>query len=423
MTESINPERLQYRLTQFAAIGADPAGGITRPFGSEADRLARVAFCQEVNAAGLNYRVDAAGNQWAILPGTDPQAKLIVAGSHLDTVPHGGAYDGIGGVLVSLEAIQTIKQQGYSNRHPLAVIAFTGEEPNPFGLSTLGSRLYTARLTARALVNRVSATGETLQDALQRVGGDLARCDTLTPSEVAVFIEPHVEQSGRLDDANLPIGVVDCITGIYRDRVTLMGEQNHAGTTRIVDRKDAVEAFADAVSLLETLLQEPWPEWMVGTIGQVQVYPNAINIVPSRVDFIVELRSTDVEQLHACAKRYHQQLAVRMAQRHIVLSVDNVLDQAPEVLSPTVSNLLEQQVRTHHLTPLTVASWAGHDATHMARVVPTGMLFIRSIHGKSHCPDEYSRLEDLVVAADILHDTLKHLDQVLEEVLPDVVAL
>ena len=423
MQLGIDASRIHRRIHVLAAIGADPTGGITRPFGSEADLVAREALRQEIVAAGLNYRVDAAGNQWGILPERDSHTKLLVVGSHLDTVPHGGAYDGAAGVLVSLEAIQTLHETGYRNHHPLAVVAFTGEEPNSFGLSTLGSRLYTGRLSAADLLEHHSASGEPLQDALVRVGGDLRSCDTLNPSEVAVFIEPHVEQSGRLDDANLPIGVVDRITGIYRDHVTLTGEQNHAGTTRMGDRKDALDAFADAISLFETLLQMPWADWMVGTIGQVQVYPNAINIVPSRVDFIVELRSTDIEQLHAGAQRYHQQLTAHMSQRHIALSVDNILDQAPETLSPAVRNLLVQQVRAHHLTPLTVASWAGHDATHMARVAPTGMLFIRSIHGKSHCPDEYSRPEDLAVAADILHDTMKHLDQVLEEVAPDVASL
>ncbi len=423
MTQAINPERLHQRLTYFSTIGADPAGGISRPFGSAADLKARQALRQEFEAASLTYRVDAAGNQWGILPGTDPQSKLIVAGSHLDTVPHGGAYDGIGGILISLEAIQTLMQSDYRNRHPLAVVAFTGEEPNPFGLSTLGSRLYTGRLKAQDLLQTVSSSGERLQDALRRVGGDLTHCQALDPTEVALYIEPHVEQSGRLDEADLPIGVVDCITGIYRDHITLIGEQNHAGTTPLGHRKDALEAFAEAALIVEELLQETWPEWMVGTIGQVSVYPNAINIVPSRVDFIVEWRSTDQSQLHRCAERYRDTINSRMHTRHVTLSATNVLDQAPQTLSVPLRQFLQQQVEQHQHTHLTLSSWAGHDATHMARVVPTGMLFIRSIGGKSHCPDEFSRSDDLALAASILCDSLKQLDQVVEEVISDAASL
>ncbi len=423
MTHVINDGRLQQRLTYFSTIGADPAGGISRPFGSAADVQARQALRQEIEAASLTYRVDAAGNQWGILPGSDPQSKLIVAGSHLDTVPHGGAYDGIGGVLIALEAIQTIQQSGYANRHPLAVVAFTGEEPNPFGLSTLGSRLYTGRLQAQALLEHTSSSGERLQEALARVGGDLTQCQTLNPAEVACYIEPHVEQSGRLDEADLPIGVVDRITGIYRDHITLVGEQNHAGTTPLTHRKDALEAFADAALLVEDLLHQSWPEWIVGTIGQVSVYPNAINIVPSRVDFIVEWRSTDQAQLHRCAQRYRDAVSAHMQTRHITLSIDNVLDQAPETLAVPLRRFLQQQVHRHQPSHLTLSSWAGHDATHMARMVPTGMLFIRSIHGKSHCPDEFSRSEDLALGANILCDAIEQLDNVFEEVMANAASL
>ncbi|NMP24534.1 hydantoinase/carbamoylase family amidase [Sulfobacillus harzensis] len=423
MTSPISSERLMQRIVEFAAIGRDPGGGITRPFGSDADFEARTAFHREVIEAGLEYQVDAAGNQWGRMPGHEASAKTIAAGSHLDTVPHGGAYDGAAGVLMSLEVLQSLAARGYRNRHPLAVVAFTGEEPNPFGLSTLGSRLYTGRLGSAQLMTHTSDNGRLLTEALRRVGGDLANCDSLDPDEIGAFIEPHIEQSGRLDAADLPIGVVDRITGIYRDHITLTGEQNHAGTTVLAHRRDALHAFSHAVLALNALLREPWPHWMVGTVGQVHVYPNAVNIVPSQVVFTVEIRSTDVDQLQHAAERYRQRLEQAMTSLSIAVTIRNILNQAPQPLSADLQRILVNAAQSRGVAPPILNSWAGHDATHMARRVPTGMLFIRSLAGKSHCPDEASRAPDLAMGAEILHDALIALDQTLEEVVTGVKAL
>ncbi len=402
------------RIAKFADIGKDPSGGITRPFGSEADLEARSAFRLAVLEAHLEYQVDAAGNQWGRLPGRQASAKTIAAGSHLDTVPHGGAYDGAAGVLMSLEALESLASRGFKGRHALAVVAFTGEEPNPFGLSTLGSRLFTGRLLGTELMHHTSEDGRTLAEALARAGGDLTQCQSLDPNHLAAFIEPHIEQSNRLDADDLPIAVVDRITGIYRDRFTLTGEQNHAGTTLLADRRDALYAFGRAVVAFNTLLRESWPHWMVGTVGQVRVYPNAVNIVPSEVVFTVEIRSTDKDQLQEAGRRYRQYLAEEIEPLHIDMTVSNLLNQAPQPLSSAVQSVLIDTARSRHVEPPIYNSWAGHDATHLARKVPTGMLFIRSLGGKSHCPDEASHPADLVLGAEILHDALVKLDQTLE---------
>lgn len=414
MSASIRAERLMRRINEFREIGKDPGGGLTRPFGSEADLEARSAFRRAVLEAHLEYQVDAAGNQWGYLPGRETSAKTIAAGSHLDTVSHGGAYDGTAGVLMSLEVLESLAARSYQSRHSFAVVAFTGEEPNPFGLSTLGSRLYTGRLIGTDLMSHTSEDGRALTEALERVGGDLSRCQSLNPENLAAFIEPHIEQSGRLDGADLPIAVVDRITGIYRDRITLTGEQNHAGTTLLADRRDALYGFGRAVVAFNRLLRESWPHWMVGTVGQIRVYPNAVNIVPSEVVFTVEIRSTDLDQLQEAGKRYRQRVELEMQALRIDITVSNLLNQAPEPLSLAVQSILIDVARSHHVDPPIYNSWAGHDATHLARKVPTGMLFIRSLGGKSHCPDEASRPADLVLGAEILHDALVTLDQTLE---------
>lgn len=410
MDSDINRERLEHNLQHLAQIGADATGGITRPFGSEADRTARSWLAQWIQEAHFDYEVDGAGNQWGRWWGSDPNAPEFIVGSHLDTVPHGGAFDGAGGVLLSLEALQAIFEAGYRPRHTLALVALTGEEPNPFGLSTLGSRLITGKLQADTLMGQTGESGQSLQEALLAVGGDLTRLQPIHPERIAAFIEPHVEQSGRLDQAQWPLGVVDRITGIYRDKITLIGEQNHSGTTPLAQRKDALQAFGEAVRDWETLLNQAWPHWMVGTIGQVGVYPNAINIVPSRVDFVIELRCLDMGQLHEAVAHYHDRLQHTMKKRGIKVTVAPLLDQAPADMSSRIRDILvEQTLRISGHAPL-LSSWAGHDATHFSRVVPTGMLFIRSVGGKSHCPQEYSHLDDLTLGAEVIASTLKRLD-------------
>ncbi|MCY0863621.1 MAG: Zn-dependent hydrolase [Sulfobacillus sp.] len=408
MIEHIDAERLARHLEVLGSIGQEADGGITRPFGSVADEEARRWFENTAKQAGLVYRVDPAGNQWASLPGA-ANARTIAVGSHLDSVPHGGRYDGAAGVVLALEALQTLRQKGYSPQHTLAVVAFTGEEPNPFGLSTLGSRLLTGRLDPRALEDVTDPAGRRLDEALRRVGGDLTRCNTLNPAFLAAFIEPHIEQSGRLDDANRPLGVVNRITGIYRDRVRIIGEQNHAGTTHPRDRRDALLAFGEAVGVFERLMDTEEP-WVVGTIGHAEIYPNAVNIVPSRVEYVAELRSVDLFRLKTRAMSYREQLERLAAHRRITVEIENLLDQPPRDLHPAIRRLLEEALDRRQVPVMTLPSLAGHDATHLAAWVPTGMLFIRSLGGKSHCPEEASRLDDLALAADVLMEVWPVLD-------------
>ncbi len=412
MHQRINGMRLGQRIDSLSAIGRDPTGGITRPFGSNAERQAREWFKQEaVQDVGLTWRVDAAANMWAIHPGQE-DLPMVAAGSHLDTVPHGGALDGAAGVLMALEAIQSLKENGYPNRHPLAVLVFTAEEPNPFELSTLGSRLLTGRLAADQLMEVTDGRGTSLADALERVGGNLTACGQLNPHVLSAFIEPHIEQGARLDRVGQPLSAVQGITAIYRDRVTILGEQNHGGTTRLVDRHDALLAFADAARQFEELLAAQ--DGVVGTIGQADVYPNAINIVPSRVHFVMEMRSPDREVLHQRVDVYHRLLQQLSVERGVAVTIAPILDQPPSTLDAGIREVIEGLLTLHGVPTESLYSLAGHDATHMARVLPSGMLFVRSIGGKSHCADEASHPEDLVLGAEVLAEALVALDQTLQ---------
>ncbi|MDA8193376.1 MAG: hydantoinase/carbamoylase family amidase [Thermaerobacter sp.] len=306
-------------------------------------------------------------------------------------------------MILALEVIQALSEGGYRNRHPWAVAVFTGEEPNPFGLSTLGSRLLTGVLSLDTVRNTAG-----LPEALAAAGGDVEGLAALAP-DLAAFIEPHIEQGPRLDEAGVPLAVVEGITGIHRDRITLSVEQNHAGTTPMARRRDAVAAFSEAAMLFEKRLLSPgFP--LVGTIGQVTVYPNAVNVVPGLVEFVAEMRSPDTERLRQAAARYRQELQALAGRRRISATVANLLDQPASQMDPGIRQVLAAVLDRRGVPYQTLYSLAGHDATHLSRVVPTGMLFVRSRQGKSHCPDEWSAPEDIRLAAETLAEAWIQLD-------------
>ncbi|POB09433.1 Zn-dependent hydrolase [Sulfobacillus sp. hq2] len=405
---AISSQRLLSRIEQLRVIGQDPQGGITRPFGSAAEIDARQWFVSEAQQAGLSLHVDAAGNIWARYPGK--RSGVLAVGSHLDTVPHGGAYDGALGVLMALEAIQSLKESGYAPEHTLAVLVFTGEEPNAFRLSTLGSRLLTGVLSWEDIVSVTDDERRPVMKALEAAGASPDAHD-LSLDDVRGFVEPHIEQGPRLQDSGEVLGVVSTITGIIRHAVTLVGEQNHAGTTPWALRHDSVQAFAQVMMIFQQWLAR-YTGRVTGTVGFVDVYPNAVNIVPSRVEFIVEWRSPDMDLLQQVAQGYWEAVEAWTRSHQITANRHVILNQPPSPMDQSMQTLLAETIAHRGMAAPVMASWAGHDAAHMARRVPTGMLFIRN-NGKSHCPDEACEDDDILTAQQVLTDFLVQWDETL----------
>jgi N-carbamoyl-L-amino-acid hydrolase len=396
---SIDMERLQQHLVELGGIGRDPRGGITRPFGSAAELAARRWLMAKMEAYGLTVRVDGAGNVWGHLPGTAPNLPPVVLGSHIDTVPNGGMYDGALGVLVGLEVARAIQRRGPRPRG-LAVVAFTGEEPNPFGLSTVGSRALAGLLPPDALERR-DATGLSLTEALARAGAVGTVADArLSPGALHGYFEVHIEQGARLDRLGLPVAVVKGIAGIDRHRVTLVGEANHAGTTAMADRRDALAGAAEVILAVEGLRHLD-PD-LVATVGQISVEPGAVNIIPGEVVLTAEVRAPRREVLEAARSQLGARVAATAARRGLDAGMAPVLTQEPVALDAGLQRLLLECARDLGVAVPELYSMAGHDAAHVARVAPAAMLFVRSVGGKSHCPEEESRLEDIEVAADVL---------------------
>ncbi|MCI0182916.1 MAG: Zn-dependent hydrolase [Acidibacillus sp.] len=406
-------ERFAERFERVSRIGSTGDGGVHRPFGSTADlELRHLLQTIAQDEVGLAVHVDPIANIWGIHAGCE-QLPAIALGSHHDSVPYGGRFDGPLGILVALEVIQTLKEHGFPNRHPLAFISFTAEEPNPFDLSTMGSRTVTGRLTKEQLHTSKDWDGRSLQEAIAAAGGNLARVHEshLSASDLFAFLELHIEQGRRLEQANIPLGVVNGICGIYREHVTILGEANHAGTTMMRDRHDALLAGAKVALALEALIKESHRDDLVGTVGRFAITPNAANIIPGTCDLVVEIRGATTEDMHATARSFAQATAAIEAEYGVSITREILLDQAPQPLAHDVIELLQHAAQEQSTPYSTLFSMAGHDATHIASFTRAGMLFVPSIGGKSHCKEELTDLQDVAPAIQVFIQTVMELDQ------------
>ncbi len=412
---SFSGNRFWTNFLAFSKIGALSQGGVERPFGSAEDLEARKYLQNACKSIGLDFQVDPIGNLWAVMPGTK-DLPMIAVGSHHDSVPQGGRFDGALGVLAALETLQAIKESGYQNQHPLALVSFTAEEPNPFNLSTMGSRTVAGRLSKDTLLRSKDWNGRTLQDAIKAVGGNLEQVEEArkTSSELGAFLELHIEQGKRLERAKKPLAVVTGICGIYRLEVTVTGEANHAGTTMLTDRHDAFLAASEIALAFEKMLLDKQQDDLVGTIGRFEIFPNAANIIPGSARFIVEIRASSVNIMHEMASLFQKEAQTISARRGVQFQAQVILDQAPEAMDQFVISTLEDVSTKLKIPYDRLFSMAGHDATHMASFTKAGMLFVPSIDGKSHCQDEESRLEDIVLAGQVMIDSIIQLDQTMD---------
>ncbi len=401
---TINTERLLRLLDNLAEIGATEEGGVSRPALSEADMQARAWFKEQAKFYGLDYREDSAGNQSVILPSEDANAKTLLVGSHLDTVPNGGRYDGALGVLAAFEALLTIKEARRKLPYHLECISFTDEEGTLVGL--LGSSALCGTLTAEDLAAPRGGR-ERLLEGLKRANlteeGLLnARRD---PATLAAFLELHIEQGTRLEEANIDIGVVTSIVGIRSYWIEYIGQAAHAGTTPMDKRADAFwGAAAFAQQARDMVMEQFYPG--VANIGAVELSPGAFNIVPERARLALEFRHGSEGELNAMWAEL-QSLARDIAQVYnlnVQITHSGSIPAAP--LNEQVITAIEHAADTLGLSHKRLMSFAGHDTQNLSRITPAAMLFVPSVGGISHNPREYTRAHDVVNGANVVLQTL-----------------
>ncbi|HYS52803.1 MAG TPA: M20 family metallo-hydrolase [Thermoanaerobaculia bacterium] len=403
----VNGARLLEHLQKLAEFGKNPQGGVTRLAYSDADRLGREYALELMRAAKLDPTIDAAGNLVGRRYGNMRATQLppLVIGSHIDSVPEGGNYDGDVGSFGAIEVAQTLAESRIAFRHPIEVIVFQNEEG---GL--IGSRALNGELTAREL-DLVSRSGKTIREGIRFIGGNPDRLEDVRrkPGDIAAYVELHIEQGGTLDREKIDIGVVTGIVGINWWDVTIEGFANHAGTTPMDQRHDAMLAAARFIDMVNRVVTGV-PGRQVGTVGRIQAFPGAPNVIPGRVVLSLELRDLDAgkiamlyEKIHAEAEAIGRATGTQFSFKEINVNI-------PAPTDPAVRDVITQSARDLGLTSKLMPSGAGHDAQDMARLGPIGMIFIPSVGGISHSPNEFSRPRDIVNGANVLLQTLMKLD-------------
>ena len=407
LQDGVDSDRLASRMEAIARVGARPEGAF-RTAGSDADLAARDAFTGWLEEAGFEVRTDLAGNLIGHLAGTDPSLPPLLTGSHLDSVPAGGNFDGVAGSIASLEAATAIAASGTPLRHPLEVVNFFNEENGK-----TGSRALAGEVTPDEMDLPVYA-GLTLGQALARVGGSPERITeaALEPGHYAGFLELHIEQSPTLATEGIDIGIVEGIVGIRRFRVRVSGVANHAGTTAMGIRRDAlVTAGRFLVAVHEET--QAWPGRQVATVGRIEAHPGAPNVIPGAVDLTLEIRDLRMETIEALYQRF-QELGRELARRNQTdITFEQYYLSRAAPCDPLFIDTLEAAAESLGVSNLRMPSGAGHDAQSIAVLAPVGMLFVPSRDGISHSPREFTSLSDIANGTRVLLESLRRLDGAL----------
>ena len=404
---TINGRRLLERLDALGEIGKDAEGRRTRLAADDADRAARDVLAAWMREAGLRVEVDRIGNVFGIWETEENRGREpVMTGSHLDTVINAGKYDGSYGVLAGLEVLQTLREAGVRTARPLAVGAFTNEEGVRYAPDMMGSLVYAGGMTAEAACASVGVDGSVLGEELKRIGyAGTAEPGFLKPH---AFVELHIEQGPILEAEGFDVGAVENLQGISWQRITIEGAQNHAGTTPISYRRDAGVAAAKVVTFMRERCLKSGGK-TVSTTGCMELEPNAINVIPSKAVFTVDVRNPDEAALQAEEQALAEYLRELERSDGVKITAERLSRFQPVLFDEGIVALVEKHAEARGLRCRRITSGAGQDAQNMARLCPTAMIFSPSVKGISHNPLEYTRDEDLIRCAQVLMDVLAEL--------------
>lgn len=384
----------------MATVGATPAGGVTRTTLSDADREARGLFVQWCREAGLAVRWDDMGNLYARRPGQDPDAAPVMIGSHLDSIPRGGRFDGALGVLAALEVVRTLNDHGAATRRPIEVVNWTNEEGARFPPATLGSGVIAGAFGTLFAHDRRDWDGKRFGDELARIGylGDPAN----RPGAVDTYLELHIEQGPVLEADGLEIGVVTGIVGTYWAQITLEGQAQHAGPTPMAYRRDPLVAAGRAAALVrDTAVAVPGGG--TATVGRLHTeWPNIINAIPGKVSMTLDVRHPTRAGLDEVVGRIRSGLAAICAEERVSHTWEEVWNMEPPAFAPDAVEAVETAARELGLTHRRIIAGAAHDAKYMNELCRTAMVFVPSLDGKSHCEEEFTHWNDCTNGADVL---------------------
>lgn len=406
-TLSINGERLNASIDRLARIGKQPNGDICRLAFTPEDLQARYLVQQWMVEAGMTVRTDAAGNLIGRYAGTVEGAPALATGSHIDTVPSGGCYDGVLGVLAGIEVVRTLRDRNHRLKHPLEVIVFTDEES-----SMIGGQAIAGTVLLNEPERYQPKVGQPIESCLEAIGGNWDELPSArrTRKDLAAFVELHVEQGAVLEHTQTEIGVVQGVVGMLRQLITIEGQANHAGTTPMDMRQDALIAAAKIILAVQQIALSQ-PSQPVATVGYLTVAPNAVNIVPGKVELSVDMRDLSQDCLDAMMSRLMRSLDAVAAETHTTINLTPVLCVEPTLAAPQVQDTIAQVCETLSFSHRPMPSRAGHDSLEIGRITDMGMIFVPSQEGLSHSGAEYTSPEQCTQGANVLLHTLLQLDQ------------
>lgn len=384
--------------------------GITRLALSEEELRARGYVTGLMQEMGMTIRVDGIGNIIGRLPGTDNSAPPVIVGSHLDSVPEGGRYDGVLGIVAGLTAIRRIHAQGQT-KHPLELIIFTAEESSRFGYATMGSKAMAGVADIKAWSKAKDPQGVSFIEALEAAGmqpdeiGEASRVG----EPIHAFVELHIEQGPVLEDEGLSIGVVEAIAAPTRLKIKVDGTPGHSGTTPMDCREDALVTAAQIVLAVREVALSRYSEGTVGTVGNLKVHPGVMNVIPGVAEMWVDIRGVRHESIVDTLQELKDEISIIAEAEGTTVSIEVLTSDKPVKLHPTVINAVEAACKDLKISHRRMNSGAGHDAMHMAALAPAGMIFIPCAKGISHNPEESASPADMMTGVDVLTRTLKAL--------------
>ncbi|WP_338229722.1 Zn-dependent hydrolase [Algoriphagus taiwanensis] len=406
----VNEDRLHSTLMTLSTYGKNEKGGSDRIAYSSHDVEARDYVKELMIKAGMEVSVDFAGNIIGRRPGRNPEMKPISFGSHIDEVPNGGDYDGPVGSLAAIEVVQTLAENRLYTDHPLEVIIFTNEEGG-----VVGSRAIVGALSQEA-IQVVSNAGVTQAEGIKLLGGNPERIPEIkrNPGDIAAFLELHIEQGGNLYNEKLDIGVVEGIVAIEWWEISFKGKANHAGTTPMDMRKDPMLPAAELILEVNRIVNS-FEGRQVGTVGKIQAFPGAGNVIPGEVKLNLEIRDLSSEKIWTIYKEIEAKAKELAEKSETQLDINHIeVASKPALADPMIREIIQKEAEKLGLTTKSLPSGAGHDAQEMARIAPMGMIFIPSKDGISHAPEEYSSKKDIANGANVLLNTILTLDRTLK---------
>jgi beta-ureidopropionase / N-carbamoyl-L-amino-acid hydrolase len=399
----INIERLKSRINQMASIGQTDNGGITRLALSKEDKAARELLIKWMQDIGLQTRFDDIGNIYGRLEGRNNQAPAVLTGSHLDTVPNGGRFDGTLGLLAGLEVIESIIEQNILPIHPLEIVAFTNEEGARFTPQMLGSGVITNEFSKEFVYQQKDFKGYQFKNELQELG--FLGVESNRAKNIKAFLEFHIEQGPILEAENIPVGIVEGVSGFSWMEVIINGQSNHSGTTPMHMREDSLVTAATIVKEIHEYAKSK-NDGTVVTVGRIQANPGIINAIPGKTIFSIDVRHPELEKLNSAIDGIKTIVKKQIAEVNMAYTIEDIWSKEPVQFSPTLIHTLEETCKTFDIPYKRIVSGAGHDAMYMNNITDSAMIFVPSIAGKSHCKEEDTSWKDIEKGMAVLFDAL-----------------